>query len=100
MSERQTSPVKLAVGTVATALVAAMLLLSPTGPQVRLDWDYDEPTNDVVFEVWATERLGEPFRRLLVTGDKFALVPMTTQQFFICRASNTVTGEVSEWNRK
>lgn len=71
---------------------------------IWLEWDYEyttenNPTN-IVFEVWWTDQLTKPFQLYAVTATNRIQVKLGKEGYFRCRASNTVTRLVSEWNVK
>ena len=71
---------------------------------IWLEWDYEyttenNPTN-IVFEVWWTDQLTKPFQLYAVTATKRIQVKLGKEGYFRCRASNTVTKLISEWNVK
>lgn len=64
-----------------------------------LAWDYGDMTN-IRFELWRAGQPQGPFGYWTNVEELKVAVPIDKpQQFFICRASNTVTRLTSDWSR-
>lgn len=75
----------------------------PARTNVILMWNYAMPLPDpeIVFEVWSTQSLTQPFTLKAVVKQPPVSFPIADPgEFFICRASNLVSKLVSGWNTK
>jgi hypothetical protein len=82
-----------------TALNAPSLALNSPALAYWLVWDYTD-TNNIRFEVWRSNQVTGPFSYWTNIAERSVLMPVDKpQQFFILRASNTVTHAVSDWSK-
>ena len=68
-----------------------------------LIWDYADPmpVTNIVFEVYHKPNTNINWKIFTIANSPPVYIdPTNSMDFFICRASNILTGEVSEWNIK
>lgn len=91
-------------GASSTEQEARSVIAPPPAPRVMgWTWTYDQPmpVENIVFEFFSTTNLDAPqwTKHGETNQPVYWFAADKPQEFFICRASNTVTGLVSEWNK-
>lgn len=77
----------------------AAAVILPLVADRLVTWNYavPMPAPNIVFEVWRTADVLQPFSLFAVTNQPPVPIPIG---FYICRATNILTAKVSDWNVK